>query len=58
MSKVANKYLDGVFVVSEDENQDEINMYRSSQMIFKGIEDAVDEILPVYEEMIQCLQQE
>jgi hypothetical protein len=55
MSKVANQYLEGVFVVSKDEHQDEMNMYFSSQMIFRGIQDAVDEMLPIFEEMSKQL---
>lgn len=55
MSRVSNQYLSGVFVVSDDSRQDEIDMYHSSQMIFQGIVDAVQEVLPVFEEMIEKL---
>ncbi|MDE6851582.1 MAG: hypothetical protein K2J67_03720, partial [Lachnospiraceae bacterium] len=52
MSRISNQYLSGVFVVSEDSHQDVIGMYHSSQMIFQGIADTVQEVLPVFEEMI------
>lgn len=55
MSKVSNQYLTGVFVVTDDSYQDEINMYHSSQMIFQGIIDAVKEVRPMFEDMIQNL---
>lgn len=52
MSRISNQYLSGVFVVSDDSRQDEIEMYHSSQMIFQGIADTVQEVLPVFEEML------
>lgn len=55
MSRVSNQYLSGVFRVSEDSRQDEIDMYYNSQMIFQGIVDAIQEILPVFEEMIDVI---
>lgn len=52
MSRVSNQYLSGVFRVTDDSRQDEIDMYYNSQMIFQGIVDAIQEVLPVFEEMI------
>ncbi len=51
MSQTANKYLSGVFVVTEDSHQDEINIYHSSQMIFQGIVEAVQALYPMFIEM-------
>ena len=55
MSSISNQYLAGVFVVSDDSRQDEIDMYYSSQMIFRGIVDTIQEVLPVFEEMLENL---
>ncbi len=55
MSRISNQYLSGVFVVSDDSHQDEIDMYQSSEMIFRGIADTVLEVLPVFEEMVPRL---
>ncbi len=55
ISSLSNKYLSGVFVVSDDSHQDAISMYYSSQMIFQGIVDAIQEVSPVLEEMLDQL---
>lgn len=55
MAKVANQYLSGVFVVSDDSHQDEIQMYRSSQMIFQGIAEAAGELRPIFEKIAEQL---
>lgn len=55
ISSLSNKYLSGVFVVSDDSQQDAINMYYSSQKIFQGIVDAVQEVSPVLEDMLDQL---
>lgn len=51
ISKTANKYLSGVFVVSDNSHQDEMNMYHSSKMIFEGIVESIDALLPLFERM-------
>lgn len=51
ISKTANKYLSGVFVVSDNSHQDEMNMYHSSKMIFEGMVESIDALLPLFEEM-------
>lgn len=55
MSNISNKYLSGVFVVSEDSHQDEMSMYHSSQEIFRGIVDTVDVVLPLFEELLEII---
>ena len=50
MSKIANKYLSGVFVVSDDSHKDEVNMYLSSKMIFQDLAGSADKLLPLFEE--------
>lgn len=55
MSKTAQKYLAGVFVVSEDSHQDEVSMYRSSQMIFQGIAETAKELQPMFQKMTDKL---
>lgn len=53
VSKISNQYLSGVFVVSDDSHQDEVSMYYSSQEIFRAIVDAVKEILPLFEDLLE-----
>lgn len=55
MSQIANQYLSGVFVVSDDSHQDEVNMYRSSQMIFQGIAETARELRPMLEKLTEQL---
>ena len=49
MSKAANKYLQGVFVVSDDNHKDEVNMYLSSKMIFRDLYQSTRKLLPLFE---------
>ena len=49
MSKTADKYLAGVFVVSDDNHKDEINMYLSAKMIFKDLARSANQLLPLFE---------
>ena len=55
MSQIANQYLSGVFVVSDDSHRDEVNLYRSSQMIFQGIAEAAGELRPMFEKIAEQL---
>lgn len=55
VSKISNQYLSGVFVVSDDSHQDEISMYCSSQEIFQAIVEAVQELLPLFEDLAEKL---
>lgn len=55
MSQLANKYLSGVFVVSDDNHQDEIHMYQSSQKIFQGIVETAQELKPMFEKVVEQL---
>ncbi len=49
MSKTANRYLAGVFVVSDDSHKDELNMYLSSKMIFKDLAESTRKLQPLFE---------
>jgi hypothetical protein len=55
MSSVVNQYLEGVFVVSEDEHQDKVGVYKSSRGIFLGISEAAGELIPMFEEVLPRL---
>lgn len=52
MSKTADKYLAGVFVVSEDSHKDEINMYLSAKMIFQDLTKSANKLLPLFEKAV------
>ena len=48
MSKVVDKYLSGIFVVSDDKRADEINVYLSSKVIFQGLQHSINKLMPYF----------
>lgn len=49
MSKKTDKYLAGVFVISDDSRKDEVNMYLSAKMIFENLANSAERLLPLFE---------
>ena len=52
MSKTADKYLSGVFVVSDDSYKDEMNMYLSAKMIFRDLAYNANALLPLFKKAV------
>lgn len=57
ISQVSTQYLSDVFIISEDAHQDEVNMYRNAQMVYKAIGDASEELEPEFQENLRELEQ-
>lgn len=53
MSRVVDKYLSGIFVVSDDKRADEMNVYLSSKVIFQGLQHSIKKLLPYFEKAAQ-----
>lgn len=49
MSRVVDKYLSGIFVVSDNKLDDEMNVYLSAKVIFQGLQQSVDRLFPYFE---------
>lgn len=49
MSRVVDRYLTGIFVVSENKVDDEMNVYLSSKVIFQGLQKSVERLMPYFE---------
>ena len=53
MSNGVNEYLSGVFIVGEDQREDEINTYRSSQKIFENLMNSARKLKTLYRKAIE-----
>lgn len=53
ITQVSTQYLSDVFLISDDNHQDELNMYQNAQMVYKGIYDATQDLYPEFEQMVK-----
>lgn len=51
MTKTTNKYLSGIFLVNEDKEKDELEIFTNTKMIFNGVIQSVEKLLPYFEKI-------
>lgn len=53
MAKETNQYLNGIFVVGKDEEEDTQEMFRNTKKIFREVAGSIQEIIPALEKTVQ-----